>query len=204
MPETDFVYPDFSGKRLLVVITGALSAAFIPGWLSWLRAGYPDLVIRPVVTRSAQRFVTLDAMTTLCGQRAVSDEWPAHVTQGAPHVEMSQWPDTIFVYPASLNFLARLALGMGDTPALLALQCATVPIALAPSLPPHGLNSPAYRSHKAALEQRPNIVIAPPKPGMSISTGQLDASVAAPMSLLVRLVEQRRIRAVRLPLGETA
>lgn len=204
MPKADFVYPDFSGKRLLIVITGALSAAFIPGWLSWLRAGYPDLVIRPVVTRSAQRFVTLDAMTTICGQLAVSDEWPAHVTKGAPHVEMSEWPDTIFVYPASLNFLARLALGLGDTPALLALQCATAPIALAPSLPPHGLHSPAYQSHKATLEQRPNIVIVPPQPGMSVSTGQMDASVAAPMSLLVSLVEKRRIQAVRLPLGESA
>jgi phosphopantothenoylcysteine decarboxylase/phosphopantothenate--cysteine ligase len=186
---SEIVYPEFSSERLLVVITGALSAAFIPGWLTWLRTGYPDLTVRPVVTRSAQRFVTLDAVTTLCGQPAMSDEWPAHVTGPAPHVELSQWPDAIFVYPASLNFLARLALGMGDTPALLALQCTTAPIALAPSLPPQGLNSPAYHSHKATLEQRPNVVFAQPKPGFSVTTGQLDASVAAPMSNLVTLVQ---------------
>ncbi|GLW09880.1 phosphopantothenoylcysteine synthetase [Microtetraspora sp. NBRC 13810] len=192
MVKDNLVYPYFSGQRLLIVVTGALSAAFIPGWLTWLRTGYPNLVIRPVATRSAQRFVTLDALTTLCGWKAVSDEWPDHVDGDAPHVEMSTWPDSILVYPASLNFLARLALGMGDTPALLALQCAPVPIGLAPSLPPFALGSPAYEGHRETLERRPNVVIAPPKPGLSISTGQLDASVAAPMSLLLSLIESRR------------
>lgn len=192
MIRNNLAYPHFTGRRLLIVITGALSAAFIPGWLTWLRAGYPDLDIRPVATRSAQRFVTLDALTTLCGRQAVSDEWPRHVSGKPLHVELSTWPDSILVYPASLNFLARLALGLGDTPALLALQCATVPIGLAPSLPPHALDSPAYQSHRAVLERRPNVVIASPEPGMSVSTGQMDASVAAPMSLLLTLVEGRR------------
>ncbi|MEV0583887.1 flavoprotein [Nonomuraea sp. NPDC050310] len=192
MTTPNLIYPPFSGNRLLIVITGALSAAFIPGWLSWLRAGYPGLVVRPVATRSAQRFVTLDALSTLCGQPAVSDEWPAHVGVEAPHVEMSNWPDAILVYPASLNFLARLALGLGDTPAMLALQCTPAYIGLAPSLPPHGLDSPAYLDHRAVLERRPNIVIAPPRPGLSISTGRHDASVAAPLSLLLTLIEERR------------
>ncbi|MGN9843449.1 flavoprotein [Nonomuraea sp. H19] len=189
---TDRTYPPFTGERLLLIVTGALSAAFIPGWLVWLRTGYPDLVIKPVATRSAQRFVTLDALSTICGHQAASDEWPEHVAHGAPHVEWSNWPDSVLVYPACLNFLARLALGLGDTPAILALQCTPAPIGLAPSLPPHGLSSPAYLSHKEALERRPNVVIAPPKPGLSVSTGKLDASVAAPMSLMLSLLESRR------------
>ncbi|GAA4992563.1 phosphopantothenoylcysteine synthetase/decarboxylase [Nonomuraea thailandensis] len=192
MPRTDLTYPAFSGERLLLIVTGALSAAFLPGWLSWLRAGYPALEIRPVVTRSAQRFITLDALSTLCGQPAMSDEWPAHVTKGAPHVELSLWPDTVLVYPAGLHFLARLALGLGDTPAILALQCTPAPIGIAPSLPPHGLTSPAYLGHKRLLDQRPNIVIASPKAGFSVSTGQMDASVAAPMPVLLGLVERLR------------
>lgn len=192
MIRDNLAYPLFTGRRLLIVITGALSAAFIPGWLTWLRAGYPDLDIRPVATRSAQRFVTLDALTTLCGRPAISDEWPAHTTGKPLHVEMSTWADSVLVYPASLNFIARLALGLGDTPALLAIQCTPAPIGLAPSLPPYALHSPAYQSHRAVLERRPNVVIAEPQPGMSVSTGQMDASVPAPMSRLLSLVESRR------------
>ncbi|MFD0480773.1 hypothetical protein ACFQ0B_81285 [Nonomuraea thailandensis] len=80
-------------------------------------------------------------------------------------MELSLWPDTVLVYPAGLHFLARLALGLGDTPAILALQCTPAPIGIAPSLPPHGLTSPAYLGHKRLLDQRPNIVIASPKAG---------------------------------------
>ncbi|MBO4204808.1 flavoprotein [Micromonospora echinofusca] len=185
-------FPEFAGRRLLVVVSGAVSAAFLPGWLNWLRLGYPDLTVQAVATRSAQQFVTLGTLSTCTGRPAMSDEWPEQLTGGAPHVELAEWADSIIVYPACLNFLARLALGLADTPAMLALQCAPAPVALAPALPPHGLESPAYRSHRAALEQRPNVVIAPPDRGLSASTGRLDASVAAPMPTVVRLLEQRR------------
>ena len=96
------------------------------------------------------------------------------------------------MYPATMHFLARLALGLADTPALLALQCTQAPIGLAPALPPGGWESPALERHLQVLEQRRNVVVAPPRPGLSVTTGRNDGYAPAPFPVLLRLLDQCR------------
>ncbi|MEU9505940.1 flavoprotein [Micromonospora sp. NPDC048170] len=184
--------PPFSARRLLLVGTGSVGVAFLPFWVNWLRSSYPELEIRPVVTRAALRFVTLDALSGLAGTPAVPDAWPDGPTTTALHVELAEWADTVLVYPATLHYLGRLATGLADTPSLLALQCTSAVIGLAAGLPPGGWESPAMRQHRAALARRPNVVVAPPEPGRSITTGRTDAETPVPMSLLVAMVERHR------------
>ena len=136
--------PELGISRMLLVVTGSVSAADLPFWVEWLRASYPDLQIRVVVTRSAERFVTRVALAGRSGGEAFLDAWPDDESV-ARHVEWERWAQAIVVYPATLNFIARLALGLADTPAMLAAQCATVPVVLAPALPPGGLDSAAYQ-----------------------------------------------------------
>ena len=99
-----------------------------------------------MLTRSARRFVTPAALAARSGGEVFLDAWPEDEA-AARHVEWQQWAQAIVVYPATLNFIARFALGLADTPALLAAQCATVPVVLAPALPPNGLDSAAYQAH---------------------------------------------------------
>jgi hypothetical protein len=185
--------PPFHARRLLLIGTGSIGVAFLPFWLNWLRSSYPELAIRPVVTRSAERFVTRGALSALAGVPAALDAWPDQPTSGL-HVELADWPDTVLVYPATLHYLGRLALGLGDTPTLLALQCTAAIIGLAPGLPPGGWDSPAMRQHREALARRTNVVIAPPQPGRSITTGRDDAETPVALSTLVALVERQRSR----------
>lgn len=129
--------PEFGGRRLLLVSSGAVAVMHLPFWLNWISTNYPDLQIQAVVTPSAQRFVSQDALTLLTGRRAHLDRWPAQTDTGALHAQWVEWADCALVYPATLNYLGRLASGLGDSPSLLALQCAaTIPIVVAPSLPP--------------------------------------------------------------------
>ena len=184
--------PELGISRMLLVVTGSVSAADLPFWVEWLRASYPDLQIRVVVTRSAERFVTRVALAGRSGGEAFLDAWPDDESV-ARHVEWERWAQAIVVYPATLNFIARLALGLADTPAMLAAQCATVPVVLAPALPPGGLDSAAYQLHWTALHARRNVAVAPPRPGASVTTGQEDAWVPALMPDVLELVEQRRV-----------
>ncbi|AGP61346.1 flavoprotein [Streptomyces rapamycinicus] len=184
--------PPCGVQRLLYVGTGALSVAHAPFWLNWLRMSYPSLDVRTVLTRSAERFVTPGALAPIARQEVLRDAWPDGPVVHAPHVEFTEWAQAVVVHPASMHFLARLAQGLADTPVLLALQCATVPVALAPSLPPGGLASPAYRRHLAALAERPNMAIVPPVPGLSTTTGRTDAAVAAPLGELMAALERLR------------
>jgi phosphopantothenoylcysteine synthetase/decarboxylase len=156
-----------------------------------------------MLTRSAQRFVTRDALTAFASGTVLQDVWPDEPDEGATHVELAQWPDAIVVHPATYNFVSRLALGAADTPLLLALQCTRAPIAIAPALPPGGAESYGYRRHVAALSERPNVTVVPPQPGYSVTTGRPGATVATPLPAVIPALEQLRARLAAAPsLGE--
>ena len=185
--------PPFGARRLLYVGTGALSVAHAPFWMKWLRTGYPELELRVVLTRSAERFVTRGALAPVVGQDILVDRWPDGPVVSAPHVELAEWADTVIVHPASMNFLARFALGVADTPVLLALQCTTAPVVIAPAPPPGGVDSVAYKRHCQALSEHPNVLVVQPETGLSVTTGRMDAAVAAPLPDLVEAAEALRV-----------
>jgi phosphopantothenoylcysteine decarboxylase/phosphopantothenate--cysteine ligase len=183
--------PDFSFRRLLLVGTGALGVSSLPGWLGWLRESHPHIETRVALTRQATTFVAPAALTAISGKPLFHDEWPTQPQVAAPHVELGEWADAVAVFPATFHFVSRLALGLVDTPVMLALQCTGVPIGLAPALPPGGFQSHAFRSHLAALRERPNVVVAEPEIGRSVSTGRLERTTAAPLPTLLELIEKR-------------
>lgn len=183
--------PDLMVDRLLVVVTGSVSAADVPFWIDWTRICYPDLQLRIVLTRSARRFVTPAAVAGRLGAPVEFDEWPENADT-AIHVEWQQWAQAIAVCPATFGFIARLSRGMADSPAILAAQCSTAPVVLAPSLPPGGMESPAFQQHWLELRSRPHVALAPPRRGRSVTTGTDDAWVPAPWLEVCELIAQCR------------
>ncbi|MGW0608693.1 flavoprotein [Streptomyces sp. NPDC002640] len=187
----DSAQPHLSFRRLLLVGTGALGVSSLPGWLGWLRESYPHTETRVVLTRQATTFVAPAALTAIGGSPLSYDMWPTEAQVTAPHVELAEWPDAVAVFPATLHFVSRLALGLADTPALLALQCTTATIGIAPSLPPGGYRSHAFRSHLTALRARPHVVVADLEMGHSVTTGRIERSTAAPLPTLLNLIDKR-------------
>lgn len=184
--------PAFTARRLLLVGTGALSVAFLPFWLNWLRLNHPRTEVRIVVTRSAEKFVSRTALEVLADGPVMLDAWPEAAGPRIDHVELAEWPEAVAVHPASLHFVGRLAQGLADTPVLMALLCTRATIGVAPALPPGAEASPAYRRHVKELDQYGNVLVAPPHPGRSASTGRMDASAAAPLPALLALIERHR------------
>ena len=187
--------PALNASRLLYIGTGSLTVTHMPFWLNWLSIAYPDLKLRLVVTRSAERFVTRAALAPLAGGGEVLlDVWPERPAPTALHVELAEWAEVVLVYPATLHYLARLAVGLADTPSLLAVQCTTAPVVVAPTLPPGAAASPVYRRHVAALAERPNVRVVPPVPAVSATTGRPDAAAAPPLPDLIAAAEELRAR----------
>ncbi|ACU38676.1 flavoprotein [Actinosynnema mirum] len=182
--------PPFTPRRLLLVVTGAIQAAHAPYWVTWLRGAYPDLEVRSVLTRSALRFTTEQAMSALTGHEAHLDEWPAGAPPRALHVDLAEWADAIIVHPASAHYVARAALGLADTPSLLVLHASSAPIAIAPSLPPGLEDNPVYRANLDLLARRPNVVVSATRQARSATTGRSDARGAAPLTTALRDVEE--------------
>ncbi|MET9637609.1 flavoprotein [Streptomyces virginiae] len=180
----------FGISRLLLVVTGSASAIGLPQWLGWLRREYPQLTVRVAMSRSAERFVTPLSLGLRLEEDVEIDAWEECTR--ARHVEYAEWAQAVLVYPSTFHFTARLALGLADTPVLLALQCTDAIVAVAPSLPPGGLDSPAFRSHWSTLAARPNVVLVPPAPGYSLTTGREDGWVPPPLTEALRRIEDRR------------
>lgn len=169
--------PVLGFRRLLFVAAGGTQATFTPMWLQWLRDHYPDLDVRYAVTRSALRFTTPTALAAAAGHPGLVDEWPDQ-PEAALHVELAQWPDAVLVHPATLDFVARMALGRGDSPVMLALQCTAAQVVVCPGLPPRGHLNPAYRRHVAELSERDNVAVLPPRSGRSQATGDTEVGTA--------------------------
>ncbi|WP_214102568.1 flavoprotein [Acrocarpospora catenulata] len=184
--------PPFHAERLLLLATGSLSATFLPYWLNWLRLSYHDLELRVVLTRSAERFVSRQSIAAIIGKPVPLDVWEDTPEPGSPHVDYAMWPDTVLVYPATYHFLSRFANGFGDTPMLLALQCTSALIGIAPALPPGATDSYAYRQNRAAIEARPNVVVVDPVPTLSAHTRERDAMASAPITTLIERVAMLR------------
>ena len=153
---------EVSFSRLMLVVTGSIGAAYLPAWLIWLSRKHPELELRIVLTRSAERFITRTTIHASSGAEVEIDTWEDEEVAEARHVRWAQWAEAIMVYPASMHYLARLATGLADTPSLLAAHCTRAPILVAPGLPPGAVEGPVYASHVRALKARGNVdVIAP-------------------------------------------
>ncbi|MEU1004674.1 flavoprotein [Streptomyces tibetensis] len=179
-------------RRLLVIGTGSVTAAHLPFWASWLKIGHPGTEVRYVLTGAAGRFVTRESLAAIGGCEVQADRWPDEPEPRARHVDLAQWPDAVVVFPATLNYLARLALGLGDSPSLLALQCTPAAIALAPALPPGGAQSAAYAEHTAKLRARRNVVVVTPHPGRSTTSGKREAWAPAPFPDVLSAADRLR------------
>ena len=182
--------PGVRFRRLLLVVTGAASATGMLEVLRALRDGYPQIEVRTLLTTSASHFLTLRSVGMQVGAPALLDAWQPE-SEEAVHVQLQGWADAAVVYPCSMHYFARLALGLTDSPSLLALHCSDFPIGIAPALPPFGDRSPAYQEHWKRLSDWPNVVLGAPVPARSLTTGRMDAWGPAPLDVLLLEMEAR-------------
>ncbi|MFD4401015.1 flavoprotein [Kitasatospora sp. NPDC058478] len=148
--------PDLGEKRILFIVTGSINAALTPYWLHWLRQSFPRITSDLLVTRSAQRFVTLDALRRLVGGDVWTDDYADPSLPESAHVEIGERVDAFAVFPATLDFAMRLAAGNCNTPATMALQITEKPIVLATAFP---AGNAVVERNMELLLQRPNVSV---------------------------------------------
>jgi phosphopantothenoylcysteine synthetase/decarboxylase len=179
-------------RRLLLVGTGALSVSMMPFWLNWLRETQPGADLRVVLTPSALRFVSAETVAAISRHEVGIDSWSATDPRQPMHIDLARWSDLLLVYPATAHFVARFALGIVDTPVLLALQSFQGTIGVAPALPPRADESIAIRRHLDTLRADPRVVVAPPATQLSHTIGEPVSGGVSPLPILMSLVQRHR------------
>jgi phosphopantothenoylcysteine decarboxylase/phosphopantothenate--cysteine ligase len=123
---------DLAGKRILLGITGGIAAYKAAELTRLLAKAGAD--VRVVMTASACRFITPTTLQALSGNPAYTDMWDPSVPNNMAHIELSRDRDLVLVAPATTDFLAKVALGLGDdllSTLCLAREC---PLAVAPAM----------------------------------------------------------------------
>ncbi|MBJ51459.1 MAG: bifunctional phosphopantothenoylcysteine decarboxylase/phosphopantothenate--cysteine ligase CoaBC [Gammaproteobacteria bacterium] len=120
------------GKRIVLGIGGGIAAYKTPALVRQLVAAGMDVI--PVMTESANHFVTATVLTTLSGHRVRDDLWDLEAERSMGHIELARWADTLLIAPATANVLARLANGLSNDLLTTLYLATTAPTVVAPAM----------------------------------------------------------------------
>ncbi len=121
------------GKRILIGVTGSIAAIEVPHLIREILRYSGEPVV--ILSKEAQRFVTLDALTWSTGKVPFPE-----ISGLSEHIRWSVDPDhkvDLFILcPATANSISKLAVGIADGPVTLsALACigAKIPLIIVPA-----------------------------------------------------------------------
>jgi len=137
------------GKRILLGMTGGIAAYKAAALARLLVKSGTD--VRVAMTEAATRFVTPVTMQALTGQAVWTDLWDPRVADSMSHIELSRDRDLILIAPATANFLAKVAQGIGDdllSTLVLARRCGLM---LAPAMNVEMWENPATQRNLRTL-----------------------------------------------------
>jgi phosphopantothenoylcysteine decarboxylase/phosphopantothenate--cysteine ligase len=126
----DTIGPTLVGSRIVLGVTGSIAAYKAVSLLRTLmREG---ATVDVVLTQSATKFVTPLTFEVLSGRPVTTDLFEAH--QEMKHLSLPEQADAILIVPATANFLAKAALGLGDDLLSTILLTAQCPVICAPAM----------------------------------------------------------------------
>lgn len=120
-------------KSLLIGVTGAAAATAIPGHVSFLRRGLVETV-RVIMTRSAAKLVSPQAMQAYSGQPVFIDDLDLGSNLYVPHIQLVREADLFLVMPATANAIAKAAHGIADDLLSTAIIASPGPVVIVPCM----------------------------------------------------------------------
>jgi phosphopantothenoylcysteine decarboxylase/phosphopantothenate--cysteine ligase len=152
----------FSGKRILLGVTGSIAAYKAADLASKLTQAGAQVEV--ILTQSAEKFITPLTFQSVTGRRAYTDAelWggEAHVL----HVGLGHHADLVVIAPCTANTLAKLAHGLADnllTVTTLAAGGGNVPVLVAPAMDLGMFGHPATQENVRILAGRGVTFIGP-------------------------------------------
>lgn len=159
--------PIFSGKRLLLGVSGSIAAYKAVGLLRTLVREGASVTV--VMTEAATRFVTPLTFEVLSGKPVAFDLFEAH--QEMLHLSLPEEADAFVVAPATANTLSKAALGLADDLLSTMLLTTRCPLIVAPAMDGDMWTHPTVVEHVAQLRQR-GVAIVDPEEG-PLASGRL-------------------------------
>ncbi len=142
----------FSGKRVLLIVSGGIAAYKSLEVIRRLREG--GAAVRCILTRAGAQFVTPLSLAALSGDKVYDDLFSLTDEAEMGHIELSREADLLVVAPASADLLAKMASGQADDLATTALLATDKPILVAPAMNVRMWEHAATQANMALLASR--------------------------------------------------
>ena len=136
-------------KRILLVIGGGIAAYKALDLIRRLRER--GAVLRTILTRGGQEFITPLSVGAIAGERPFTDLFDTHTEFDIGHIRLARETDLIVVAPATADMMAKMAGGHANDLASTVLLATDKPILLAPAMNPQMWIHPATRRNAERL-----------------------------------------------------
>ncbi len=162
------------GRHLVIGLSGGIACYKIASLVS--RLVQLGAIVDVVMTEAATRFVAPLTFESLTGRQVFDSQWKQGERCDPRHIQLASKADAMLVAPCTMNMLAKLSQGMTDDPVSLvvsAVDLATTPILLAPSMNTTMYSQPATQRNLATLSNDGCTIIDPEEGWQACrSTGQ--------------------------------
>ncbi len=148
-----------NNKQILLGVTGGIAAYKACELVRRLLDH--GAIVRVVMTKAAQEFITPLTLQALSGNPVHTDLLNPEAEAAMGHIELARWADLVLVAPASADFMARLA--NGEAGNLLATLCLATDatVAIAPAMNQAMWHDDATQQNLITLEQRAIAIFGP-------------------------------------------
>ncbi len=151
--------PDYSGKHILLGVTGSIAAYKAADLASKLTQMGAQVDV--ILTHAGEKFVSPLTFQSVTGRRAYTDQdlWgnQAHIL----HVGFGKTADLLVIAPCTADTMAKLAHGIADNLLTVTALASTCPILIAPAMDGGMFDHPATQENLDTLKKRGVIFVGP-------------------------------------------
>jgi len=149
-------------KHIVLGVTGSIACYKAIDLASKLtQAG---ALVDTILSYGATRFVTPLAFRSITHREVVTDTFDPDSEFSNHHVALAQRADIVVIAPATVNCIAKLAVGLADDPLTTTVIATGAPLLIAPAMDANMFDHPATQENLARLRER-GVAIAGPAPG---------------------------------------
>lgn len=149
----------FSGKNILVGITGSIAVYKVCDWVRSLSKAGAQVTV--VMTESAAQFVSPLTFAALSGNRVYVKMFDPVGEEDIPHINLARKNDFILVAPATAATIARMAGGLADDLLSAIVLAAKIPIIVCPAMNSNMYLHPATQANLQRLKEYGYTVVNP-------------------------------------------
>lgn len=170
-----------AGKHVVLGVTGSIASFKAVDLASKLVQS--GALVDVIMTYGATQFVTPLAFRSITHREVVTDTYDVSSEFANEHVALARRADVVVIAPATVNCVAKLAVGLADDPLTTTVIATAAPLLVAPAMDANMFDHPATQDNLAKLRSR-GVAIAGPMPGRLASGLMGMGRMVEPLDLL--------------------